>query len=195
LRCIDRGLEFQVGVNHVGHFLLASLLTSKLVDSAPARVVCLSSSGHLRATDCAFIDHPKLETEPYDPWLAYGNAKFSNVLFAREFHRRYSAGGKGVSAFSVHPGGIFTGLQTDVAATTMFKWLVVAPFFFKSVAQGCCTTLYCALEPGIEGEGSGGLYFDNLAVGKQVKKTGYDKAKALWERTEAVIDACSKKGN
>ena len=75
----------------------------------------------------------------------------------------------------------------------MFKWLVVAPFFFKSVAQGCATTLYCALEPGIEDQG--GEYFDNLAVAKQKKTSGLEKAEALWDATEDLIDACMKKDN
>jgi NAD(P)-dependent dehydrogenase (short-subunit alcohol dehydrogenase family) len=187
-----QGLEFQIGVNHVGHFLLAKLLTPKLIASKPSRVVCLSSSGHWRAST-EYLDKPTLELiDAYDPWTNYGNSKYANILFAQEFHRRYG-GPDGVSAFSCNPGAIFTGLQDEVPAKIMFKWLVVAPFFFKSTAQGCATTLFCTLEPGIED--NGGKYFDNCAVGVSKQQDGQDMGKLLWERTENLIAARSKKTN
>lgn len=42
----DEGFEMMFGVNHLGHFLLTSLLRDRLVASAPARVVVVSSTGH-----------------------------------------------------------------------------------------------------------------------------------------------------
>ena len=115
-----QGIEKQVGVCHVAHHLLTTLLFPTLEKSAPSRVVCVSSSAH-RLHDPRFLDNPKLEVDGcYTEWSAYGNAKVSNLLFAREAHKRY--GGKGVSAYSLHPGGIHTGLQGHVDAWTMFKW-------------------------------------------------------------------------
>jgi len=188
------GLEFQMGVNHVGHFLLTTLLTPHLEASKPSRVVSLSSIAHVYH-DNKFFDNEKLECEPYHKWVAYGNAKFANVLFAKEFNRRYTD--KGISAFSLHPGGIFTGLQGDVDGPTLFKWLVIAPFFFKSIAQGCATTLHCALNADPASEG--GAYFDNcktkggqdrlVKVMATQKEKGVTDEKALkcWEVTEKLI--------
>jgi len=183
-RSTKQGIEFQVGVNHIGHFLLTSLLTPLLKNAAPSRVVCLSSAAHLYH-DSKYYNHPKLETEPYHNWVAYGNAKYSNVLFAKEFNRRYRD--EGITAYSVHPGGIFTGLQGDVEIPTMIKWLTVAPFMFKTVAQGCATTLYCATKEGIEKDS--GEYFDDCAVGKRKRKATDEQAKILWETTEKMINA------
>ena len=135
-----------------------------------------------------FLNNPKLEVDGcYTEWSAYGNAKVSNLLFAREAHKRY--GGKGVSAYSLHPGGIHTGLQGHVDAWTMFKWRVVTPFFFKSIAQGAATSIYCATQPGIETEG--GEYFDdckaNPKVGARYDETlGKDAGARLWAATEAL---------
>ena len=100
------GFELQFGTNHLGHFLLAGLLVPKLVAGAPARVVSLSSRGHLLAG--VDLDDPNFERSSYDPWQAYGRSKSANVLFAVELDRRLSA--RGVRANAVHPGGILTEL-------------------------------------------------------------------------------------
>ncbi|MFJ3956369.1 SDR family NAD(P)-dependent oxidoreductase [Arthrobacter sp. NPDC090010] len=100
------GWEYQFAVNHLGHFALIAGILPLLADRA-ARVVMMSSAGHftsgIRWADVHFA------SEPYDPWLAYGQSKSANALFAAELAER---GGKiGVQAFSVHPGNIMTPLQ------------------------------------------------------------------------------------
>lgn len=181
-----QGFERQMGINHIGHFLLTTLLLPALERSAPSRVVSVSSSAHL-FVDPAFINvGENLETLPYDPWTAYGNSKYANILFAREFHRLFGGkSGKNVAAFSVMPGGIFTGLQSEVPPTLMFKWMVLAPFFFKSVSEGAATSLMCATSPFIESDG--GKYFDNCKVGKFEEVTKPEAATALWKKTEALV--------
>lgn len=181
-RATAQGLEMQMGVNHVGHFLLTTLLTPLLKSASPSRVVCLSSLAHYYH-DGKFFSHPKLECEPYNNWVAYGNSKMANIMFAKEYHRRRND--DGISAFSVHPGGIFTGLQGDVEPTTFLKWLVVAPFFFKSIAQGCGTTLHCATKPGIEN--SGGQYFDDCKPAARKRSCTEEEAMKLWEITEKLV--------
>jgi NAD(P)-dependent dehydrogenase (short-subunit alcohol dehydrogenase family) len=64
------GFEMQLGTNHLGHFLLTGLLADALVAGAPARVVNLSSRGHLRS-DIDW-DDPHYRSRPYDNWQAYG---------------------------------------------------------------------------------------------------------------------------
>jgi len=179
-----QGLDMQMGVNHVGHFLLTKLLTPFLKNAAPSRVVCLSSIAHYYHDD-KFYNHPQLECEPYHKWVAYGNSKMANQMFAREYNRRYKD--DGISAFSLNPGGIFTGLQGDVEPTKMFKWIVIAPFFFKTIAQGSSTTLYCATTPGLEKDG--GEYFDNCKLGRKerMKRAGEEQSKKLWEATEKLL--------
>eukprot|EP00746_Dinoflagellata_sp_MGD_P149997 gnl/MRDRNA2_/MRDRNA2_81956_c0_seq1.p1 gnl/MRDRNA2_/MRDRNA2_81956_c0~~gnl/MRDRNA2_/MRDRNA2_81956_c0_seq1.p1 ORF type:complete len:378 (-),score=74.34 gnl/MRDRNA2_/MRDRNA2_81956_c0_seq1:19-1152(-) len=186
-----QGLEKQVGVCHVAHFLLTRSLLPYLqkssTPSSPSRVVCLSSMAHIMA-DEDFLDQVRLETTPYDQWAAYGNAKVCNLLHAQELHRRYLK--HGVAAFSLHPGGIHTGLQDHVDWWTMLKWRIVTPLFFKSIAQGAATSIHCATKPGLEEHG--GKYFENCkptnAVAKvEAKMKCDDPGKKLWELTNSLL--------
>eukprot|EP00940_MAST-03C_sp_MAST-3C-sp2_P001959 g1959.t1 len=176
-------IERQVGINHVGHFLLSRLMLPALRKVPGSRLVSLSSSAH-RFCEPKFIDDEKLETRPYDAWTAYGNSKYANVLFAKRWNTLYGGKADGCNAYAVMPGGIFTGLQDEVPASIMFKWIVVAPFFFKSVDQGAATTLHCATRATVE---QSGCYFDNCAPGKFSCVTKPEKEKVLWDRTEALV--------
>jgi NAD(P)-dependent dehydrogenase (short-subunit alcohol dehydrogenase family) len=183
-----QGIEKQVGVNHVAHHYLTKLLTPKLRESAPSRVVALSSSAHrfLDNKDAPFWEKDDLNTCPYDNWVAYGNSKVSNMLFAREFNEKHAS--EGVNAYSVMPGGIFTGLQGEVEKWIQIKWAIVAPFLFKSTQQGAATTMHCALKAPTS---SGGEYFENCketnSVSKMEKILGEDASSKLWAKTEALL--------
>jgi NAD(P)-dependent dehydrogenase (short-subunit alcohol dehydrogenase family) len=189
-----QSLESQVGVCHVGHFYLTKLLLPALEKAAtkelPARVVALSSSGHRNHNITQLLESPQLETTPYDADVGYGNAKSSNLLFAHEFHKKYYQT-KNIAAFSVMPGGIFTGLQDHVHPWKMFKWTVVAPFFFKNIEQGAATSMVCALTA--DPDADGGEYFDNCkateAYAKVESEAGEDAGARLWETTEKLLSS------
>lgn len=146
---IEGQWESQFGVNHLGHFLFTTQLLPALLAAQTSRVVCLSSSGHklsgMRWDDINF------EHSPYEKWPAYGQAKTANALFALGLDIKYSD--QGLSAFSVHPGGIMTPLQRhlDTAEMIALGWLgedgelseLAAPLF-KTPSQGCTTTLWAA---------------------------------------------------
>lgn len=95
-----RGFEAQFATNHLGHFQLTARLWPALREANGARVVSVSSLGH-RLSPVHF-DDPQFEHRPYDKWLAYGQSKTANALFAVALDRRGKA--EGVRAFSVHPG-------------------------------------------------------------------------------------------
>lgn len=79
------GIEMQLGVNHMGHFLLTNLLLDTLKASAPARIVNLSSSAHRRGQ----IKMKDLNSdEDYDPGKAYAQSKLAILLFTRELANR-----------------------------------------------------------------------------------------------------------
>ena len=183
-----QGFERQVGINHIGHYLLARLVQPALARVPGSRLVALSSSAH-RMCDIKFLDHDRLETVPYDPWVAYGNSKYANILFAKAWNKRFG-GPDGTCAFAVMPGGIFTGLQDEVPKAILFKWLVVAPFFFKTVSQGAATSLHCATIASIDDSGS---YFNDCKVGAgsgRFHKKSEDvdlNARRLWEKTEKLV--------
>lgn len=95
------GFEFQFGVNFVGHFALTGLLFPLLESTEDARVVTMSSIAHRGAS----IDFENLRLEkPYDPWVAYGQSKLADLIFALELHQRLRDGGFGLSSLAAHPG-------------------------------------------------------------------------------------------
>lgn len=95
------GFEMQLGVNHLGHFLLTNLLLDTLKASAPSRIIVLSSIAHQWGN----IDKDDLNCEKsYGQWTAYGRSKLANILFTRELAKRLV--GTGVVANSIHPGAV-----------------------------------------------------------------------------------------
>ena len=110
------GIEMQFGVNHVGHFLLTNLLMDKLFASGKrARIINVSSGGYVSGREpddwnftvrlrfMAQVGIAKIyQKEVYKPWIAYGNSKSANILFASALARKLRS--KGIVAFSVHPG-------------------------------------------------------------------------------------------
>lgn len=104
------GFEMMVGVNHLGHHLLTTLLAERLVASAPARVVVVGSVAHRvvrRPLDAAAL----MGEGRFSPMVQYGRSKLANLLFARELGRRL--GPRGVTVAAVHPGSVRTGFGAD----------------------------------------------------------------------------------
>lgn len=175
-RTVD-GFESQFGVDHLGHFCLAWHLLPRLVESAPARVVVLSSAGH-RMGDVD-LDDVNFERRPYEPLLAYGAAKTCNVLHAVALDHLYRD--RGVRAFAVHPGGIHTELgrymTPEVIASLMQRIAdssggrdrdqeqspeSSSGFQWKTIPQGAATTVWAASAPELDGRG--GAYCEDCAV-------------------------------
>src|SRR5580698_1033148 len=105
------GFETQIGTNHLGHFALTGLLLGRLVESAPSRVVSVSSMAHtmgkFRDLDASDL---RLDTG-YTKWGAYGRSKLANLLFAYELERRLEARFPSVISVACHPGYAATNLQ------------------------------------------------------------------------------------
>jgi NAD(P)-dependent dehydrogenase (short-subunit alcohol dehydrogenase family) len=177
------GFESQIGTNHLGHFALTGGLMEAILKSQAPRVVCVSSMAHGYAKG-DFLTDPKLESETYGAWPAYGNAKFANALFAQELHERYGA--RGLQAASLHPGGIHTGLQTHVGWGRRLLFALATPLVFKSIEQGAATSVYlAAVVPSL----NGGYYEDcNMSeMSRKVKpfNTKENRA-ALWATSEKL---------
>ncbi len=159
---IGPGWEAQFATNHLGHFALANGLWPLLAAGDGARVVALSSTGHklspIRWDDVQF-------EQGYDKWVAYGQAKTANSLFAVQLDALGAS--DGVRAFAVHPGGIMTELQRHLPREEMVNmgWMDedgnVNPLF-KSPEQGASTSLWAATSPQLDG--MGGVYCEDCDV-------------------------------
>ena len=78
----EDGFELQFGTNHLGHFLLTELLLPALKDSAPARIINVSSCFHDYANGREgkiHFDDLHFENGKYDGWKAYAQSKLANV--------------------------------------------------------------------------------------------------------------------
>jgi retinol dehydrogenase-12 len=151
----EDGYEEMFAVNHLAPFLLTNLLLPVIKESAPARIVNVASHGHTFVKNMGFDD---LQAErQFKTFKVYGRSKLANILFTRELSSRLQ--GLGVTANSLHPGAVSTGLGLqNQGFFSHFLASLLRPFF-KSPEQGAATSLHVATAK--ELEGVSGKYFSN----------------------------------
>ncbi|KAF4087569.1 hypothetical protein AMELA_G00072230 [Ameiurus melas] len=141
----EDGFDMQLGVNYLGHFLLTNLLLDKLRDSAPSRVINLSSLAHIIGE----IDFEDLnwDRKTFNTKKAYCQSKLAIVLFTRELARRLE--GTGVTVNALHPGVVATELGRHTGMhQSQFSSTVLSPFFYlliKSPELGAQSSVYLAV--------------------------------------------------
>jgi NAD(P)-dependent dehydrogenase (short-subunit alcohol dehydrogenase family) len=193
----DAGLESQFGTNHIGHFFLTIGLLPALKAAGKARVVSLSSLGHRRSE--VQFDDINFRRRPYDPWLAYGQSKTANILFAVGMTQRFASDGTSTNA--VHPGGIMTGLQKYVPREEQMKmgWIDETGTpnpHMKTTEQGAATSIWAAVAP--ELDNVSGQYLEDCTIARPwsddrpmsgVKSYALDpiNAERLWSVSERVV--------
>ncbi|MFC4532797.1 SDR family NAD(P)-dependent oxidoreductase [Sphaerisporangium dianthi] len=154
-----QGWELQFAVNHLGHLALTTGLRDALAAAGGARVVVVSSVGHVNGG--VLFDDVNFERHPYDPWAAYSQSKIANVLFAVEAARRWAADRIAVNALNPgritatnlgrHMGGIADAPASFEPGSTNVSW--------KDVEQGAATSVLLAASPLVEGVT--GRYFED----------------------------------
>ena len=199
---VGPGWERQFGVNHLGHMQLALGLLPAMEKANGARMVCLASTAHI-ITDVHW-DDPHFTSHDYDKWQAYGQAKSANALFALGADMKWKD--KGIRAFSVHPGGIFTPLQRHLTDEEMvvLGWKnadgSVPPAvaaMFKTPEQGASTEVWAATSPKLDG--LGGVYCEDCDIAKLAGEDSQrweharewicddEKANRLWDMSETML--------
>ena len=200
LRRDARGYEAQFATNHLGHFQLTARLWPALRRAHGARVVSVSSRGHVIAP-VDLLD-PNFLHRPYDKWQAYAQSKNANALFAVELDRRGAL--HGVRAFSLHPGSILTPLARHLDLDDMRRVGALDEHGqvnpppesnFKTVEQGAATAVWCATSAQLDG--MGGVYcedgdiaaiMDDDGMGAGVRRSAVDPqlARRLWALSEQM---------
>jgi NAD(P)-dependent dehydrogenase (short-subunit alcohol dehydrogenase family) len=153
------GWEMQFATNHLGHFALAAGLHDALAAPGNARVVSVSSVGHVNAE--VVFDDIHFVRRPYDKWVAYGQSKTANVLFAVAASTQWAADGITVNA--LNPGRITgTNLGRHICdvqnAPASFEPNSTA-VSWKTIEQGAATSVLLATSPLLDGVG--GRYFED----------------------------------
>ncbi len=147
------GFELQFATNHLGPFLLTSLLQERLTENA--RVVTVASRAHFRVKDRTNLAMVTDANAPYSAVQAYAQSKLANVLHTFALARRL--GGTGITVNCLHPG---------VVATNLLPWWLrlVKPLISRviDVERGSRTSLYLALSPAVAGQS--GRYYDENSV-------------------------------
>ncbi|XP_028253375.1 retinol dehydrogenase 14-like [Parambassis ranga] len=177
------GFEMQLGVNHLGHFLLTHLLLDILKASAPSRIVVVSSKLYKHGQ----INFDDLNSENnYDKAACYSQSKLANLLFTLELARQLE--GSGVTVNALTPGIVRTRLGRHVQIPFLAKPLFhLASFvFFKSPLEGAQTPLYLACSPEVEGV-SGKCFANCTEEELMPKATDEQAAKKLWDISRRMV--------
>jgi len=166
----EDGLETTFAVNHLAPFLLTTLLLDLLHDSAPARVITVSSIAHTRGR----IDFDNLQGERrFDGYGAYAASKLANILFTRALAGRLA--GTGVTANALHPGVVSTKLLREGFGTSGI-----------GVAEGAATSVYLATAPEV-GSVSGEYFVNRRAVKPATSALDDALAERLWRESERLV--------
>jgi NAD(P)-dependent dehydrogenase (short-subunit alcohol dehydrogenase family) len=177
------GFELQFGTNHLGHFALTGRLLPLLTARPAARVVNVSSIGHIMGS----INFDDLQSEKkYNPTTAYAQSKLANLLFTLELQRRFDAAGASAIAVAAHPGWSATNLQQNVSILAFLNHVVA-----QSTEMGALPTLRAA----IDSEAVGGDYYGPkfaawrgwpIKVGRSKKAKNAVSAARLWQASQEL---------
>ncbi|TCP54058.1 NAD(P)-dependent dehydrogenase (short-subunit alcohol dehydrogenase family) [Tamaricihabitans halophyticus] len=189
------GFEMQFGTNHLGHFALTGRLLGPLrAAETPARVVTVSSTLH----QIGRINFGDLHgARRYQKWLAYGQSKLANLLFAFELQRKFEDAGAPQRSFAAHPGYASTNLQTtgpQMSGSALNEQVMrlANQVFAQDAAHGALPSLYGATKEDLAGGsylGPGGLFGTRgypRVVGCSRAARDRTAAARLWEVSEQL---------
>lgn len=185
------GIELQFAINHLGHFLLTSLLIDHMPDNESSRIVSLSSVAH-RGAKIHFDDLDCKNVKGYG--VAYGQSKLACLMFGDELNRRLTRSNRKVRSVMVHPGVSDTGLFDDMSWIQRVLFKVLGSFMTHSIEKAAIPALYAVLSDNVKG----GYYYGptgmNGLKGKLgvAKRSEYSKdedvATKLWELSEDICE-------
>ncbi|MEJ2865759.1 oxidoreductase [Actinomycetospora flava] len=179
-RTVD-GFEMQVGTNFLGHFALTGLLLDVVTD----RVVTLSSVAHrIGSIDLSDLNWRRRR---YQRWLAYGQSKLADLMFAYELEHRFVAAGSPLRSVAAHPGYSATNLQSRTESIQDLGMSVLNKVIAQGPSMGAQPTLYAATVPDLPGgtfvgpSGFQEISGPPVPVGSTVASHDRETQAALWD--------------
>ncbi len=175
------GYELTFALNHLAYFLLTNLLLERLLDSAPARIVNVSSEAERFGK--IHFDDPMLSAN-YNGWKAYGQSKLANLLFTFELAKRLA--GTGVTVNALHPGAVATGFGQGAPGLISKAFGLFRPLL-RSPEKGAETAIFLASSPAVAGVT--GKYFKDkepIAASKAAQNTAAQTR--LWRLSEELTN-------
>lgn len=175
---VFHGIEAQMFVNHMAHFILVTGLLDRLTPRG--RVVMVASGAHAMARSGIKLDDLGW-TRPYKPWAAYGQSKLANILFSNELARRLP---DGQTSNALHPGLVDTGLWRHLTETEILK--ITRNAQLQPAAECAASTCFLAAHP--DAEKMNGAYVSNGSLGSP-SATAQDEnlAGELWDVSARIL--------
>lgn len=176
-----------LGTAHLTQALLPMLLR-RAIRTGDTRVVHVASGLHRRGRNSHLLNMQDFMDSHYDSWVAYGNSKLALMHHAAGLHTRYES--RGVQAFSLHPGAVYTNVaDRGLAGHALLQSVrsILAPverFLLQTRYEGAQTALHCAGYPRLRG----GLYFERCAAARASPElSSLEAGHRLWEQTQSWL--------
>jgi len=174
------GFDLTYATNHIGPFLLTSLLLPRVRESPQGRVVNVASGAHMMVKQIDWSVLERRAAPKRSGFADYTVTKLMNVLHAKELARRLA--GTRVTTYALHPGAVASNIWR--ALPRPLQWF--GKLFMLSNEEGAETPLYCATAP--ELATTTGRYYDRRReVSPSPLAEDEALAKELWARTEAAV--------
>ncbi|MFM8409512.1 MAG: SDR family NAD(P)-dependent oxidoreductase [Alphaproteobacteria bacterium] len=174
------GHESVFAVNHLAYWSLTLLLLDRLRESAPSRVVNVSSDAHKIVDGISFED-PGFD-RGWSTMKVYGHSKLANILFTRELARRIE--GSGVTVNCLHPGAVATGLGKNNGRIARGLIALLKPFF-RTPESGAETSIHLAASPEVAGR-SGGYWARCRERSPSAAALDAGAARRLWDLSASL---------
>jgi NAD(P)-dependent dehydrogenase (short-subunit alcohol dehydrogenase family) len=180
----EDGFETQFQANHLGHFLLCELLLDRLRQSAPARVVVVSSWGHTQTRGGLDFNDLQWMARPYRGSFVYSATKLMNLYFAFELARRLAASDVTVNA--LHPGFVASGFAMSGDTNLLRLGIMVSRPFARSPQKGARTAIWLAASDDVKGV-TGKYFVDCREKATSADALDADAARHLWELSTELV--------
>lgn len=169
----EEGNEMTLATNLAGQFLLTRLLLDRMKESAPARIIFVSSGGMY--TQRISITNLQNDRGEYKGAAAYARTKRGQVIIAEMLAERLR--GTGVVVHSMHPGWA----DTPGVSGSLPLFRTLTKPFLRTAEEGADTIVWLAADP--EPAKTTGLFWHDREP-RPTHKT--DRTRALPEKREEL---------